>query len=159
MDYKTALSDNDIEYDEDCVIRLGFLVHDVARWRRTVIDEAFKPLSVTSSQAWLMAYLSRADGLTQSALAKQMNLGKVAVGGLIDRLEKSKMIERRADPTDRRMNNVHVTAKGRNVITSIRKITLLSNQGILEDISIDDVKKTSATLAKLNKNLRAMTKI
>lgn len=157
MDYKAALSDSDIDNDEDWMIRLGFLVHDVARLRRTVIDEAFKPLQVTRSQAWLMAYISRSDGLTQSALAEQMNLGKVAVGGLIDRLEKSKMIERRADPTDRRMNKVYVTAKGKDVITSIRRITLLSNKDILEDITTNDVKQMSITLDKLKNNLRSMT--
>ena len=57
--YREALSGKDVKQDSDWIIRLGFLVHDAARLRRVVIDEKFKPLEITRSQAWLMAYVSR----------------------------------------------------------------------------------------------------
>src|SRR5204862_397702 len=83
-------------------LRLGFLIHDVSRLRRSAFDRCLKPLNVTRSQWWVLAYLSREDGMTQSQLAEELDLGKVAVGGLIDRLEKSGLVRRDADATDRR---------------------------------------------------------
>ena len=61
-------------------LRLGFLVHDVSRLRRRVVDRALKPLGVTRSQWWVLAFLSRSDGMSQVALADELDLGKVALG-------------------------------------------------------------------------------
>jgi DNA-binding MarR family transcriptional regulator len=158
QDFNLALSDSDVSSDEDWIIRIGFLIHDCARLRRIVLDEKYKPLNITRSQAWLMAYLSRKEGLPQSALAEQMGLGKVALGGLIDRLESSKMIERRSDPSDRRINNIFLTPQGRTVIKQMRKLTLDANVDILKDISVDDVKACVLTLSKLKHNLQEMKK-
>ena len=69
----------------DWELRLGFLIHDVSRLRRSAFDRCLKPLNVTRSQWWVLACLSRDDGMTQSQLAEELDLGKVAVGGLIDR--------------------------------------------------------------------------
>ena len=68
--------------------RLGFLIHDVSRLRRTVVDKALRPLGVTRSQWWLLANLSRHEGggIVQTELSKVMDVGKVTLGGLIDRL-------------------------------------------------------------------------
>src|SRR2546428_12526826 len=84
----------------DWELRLGFLIHDVSRLRRSAFDRCLKPLNVTRSQWWVLAYLSREDGMTQSQLAEELDLGKVAVGGLIDRLEKAGLVRRDPDATD-----------------------------------------------------------
>ena len=44
----------------DWELRLGFLIHDVSRLRRSAFDRCLKPLNVTRSQWWVLAYLSRA---------------------------------------------------------------------------------------------------
>lgn len=154
--YDKALSDSNVMNDEDWIIRLGFLIHDTARLRRIVVDEVFKPLGITRSQAWLLAYLSRADGLPQSVLAEQMGLGKVALGGLIDRLESAGMIERRSHPSDRRINNIYLTDAGITVTKSMRKLTLDANKEILEGVTMDEVRQVVEILSKLKRNLNKM---
>lgn len=154
--YDAALS-NDVDVsDEDSKIRLGFLIHDAARLRRIVIDEIFKPLKVTRSQAWALAYLSRRDGLTQSDLADDMGLGKVTLSGLIDRLEDVSMVERRPDPTDRRTKRIFVTKEGRRVIKEMRALTLESNKSMLAGIEAHEVLQVLDVLGRLNKNLLDM---
>lgn len=93
--------------------RLGFLMHDVSRLRRSVFDEFMKPMAMTRSQWWILAHLSRHDGMIQSDLANVLDIGKAALGGLIDRLEVSKFIERRSDDTDRRVKRIYLTTKVR----------------------------------------------
>jgi MarR family transcriptional regulator, transcriptional regulator for hemolysin len=155
-EFSEALSDSDPSKDEDWKIRLGFLIHDCARLRRIVIDEIFRPLNVTRSQAWMLAYLSRTDGVPQSSLAEQMGLGKVALGGLVDRLEVSEMIERRADPNDRRVNKIFLTERGRQVVKDMRKLTLEANKDILKGISGKDLRTTVTNLKILKHNLKKM---
>ena len=154
--FSTALEQSMLKTDEDWQIRFGFLLHDCARLRRVVIDETFKPLNVTRSQAWLLAYLSLSDGSTQSALAEQMNLGKVAVGGLVDRLEASGMIERRAHPNDRRVNKIFLTDTGRKVVRDIRKLTLTANGDMLDGLSMKDLRAVVTLLDKFKQNLQKL---
>ena len=71
---------------EERPFRLGSLIHDVSRLRRTVVDKALRPLGVTRSQWWVLSSLSRShgEGMMQTELSKAMDVGKVTLGGLID---------------------------------------------------------------------------
>ena len=144
------------ESDEDWEIRLGFYIHDASRLRRIVYDTALKPLGVTRSQAWVIAYLSRQDGMPQSELAAQLDLGKVALGGLVDRLEATGLVERRADASDRRIKRIFLSNEGRKVVTRMRKIATATNAVILAGIPARDVKAAAQTLSAVKANLLKM---
>ncbi|MGE3771777.1 MAG: MarR family winged helix-turn-helix transcriptional regulator [Gammaproteobacteria bacterium] len=142
--------------DEDWAIRLGFYIHDASRLRRIVYDTALRPLGVTRSQAWVIAYLSRQDGMPQSDLAAQLDLGKVALGGLVDRLEATSLVERRPDAADRRIKRIFLTAEGRKVVTRMRKIAAATNAVILHGIPPAEVKAAAQTLRTVKANLLKM---
>jgi len=137
----------------DWELRLGFLIHDVSRLRRSAFDRCLKPLSVTRSQWWVLAYLSREDGMTQSQLAEELDLGKVAVGGLIDRLEKSGLVRREADATDRRVNRVFLEPKSKQLVTKMRKVSHRMNEQILAGLTDDRLEATAVTLDAMKRNL------
>jgi DNA-binding MarR family transcriptional regulator len=102
-------------------IRFGFLVHDVSRLRRVVIDRALKPLGITRSQWWVLAFLSRRDGMTQTALASDLDLTKVAIGGLLQRMEAAGIVVRRSDESDARIRRVFLTREGARLVGKIRR--------------------------------------
>lgn len=137
----------------DWELRLGFLIHDVSRLRRSAFDRCLKPLNVTRSQWWVLAYLSREDGMTQSQLAEELDLGKVAVGGLIDRLEKSGLVRREADAADRRVNRVFLEPKSKQLITKMRKVSHRMNGKILEGLPDDELEGAALTLDAMKRNL------
>ena len=137
----------------DWELRLGFLIHDVSRLRRSAFDRCLKPLSVTRSQWWVLAYLSREDGMTQSQLAEELDLGKVAVGGLIDRLEKSGLVRRDADPSDRRVNRVFLEPKSKQLIAKMRKVSHKMNGHILAGLNDAELERSATTLDAMKRNL------
>jgi len=137
----------------DWELRLGFLIHDASRLRRSAFDRCLKPLKVTRSQWWVLAYLSREDGMTQTQLAEELDLGKVAIGGLIDRLEKSGMLRREADATDRRVNRVFLEPKSKQLIARMRKVSHELNQRILSGMSDKQLETTAGTLDAMKRNL------
>jgi DNA-binding MarR family transcriptional regulator len=143
-------------YDLNWELRLGFLVHDVSRLRRSIVDRTLKPLGVTRSQWWVLAFLSRADGMSQVALAEELDLGKVALGGLIDRLEKTGFVSRRHDAADRRVKRVFLTKKSQTLINEIRSSVSVTERVILEDIEDADLKATVRALRKMKENLLKM---
>jgi len=103
-------------------IRLGFLIWDVSRLWRVVLDRTLKPLGVTRSQYSVIAFLSRRDGMTQTALAADLDMTKVAVGGLLERMEAVGLVERRADESDARVRRVFLTRKGTRMTQKIREL-------------------------------------
>lgn len=145
-----------MSHDLNWELRLGFLVHDVSRLRRNVVDRVLKPLGVTRSQWWVLAFLSRRDGMAQVALADDLDLGKVALGGLIDRLEASRLVERRPDKTDRRVKRVFLTGKGSGLIAKIRESVSEAERSILENIADDDLQATVRALRSMKANLLIM---
>jgi DNA-binding MarR family transcriptional regulator len=134
-------------------LRLGFLVHDVSRLRRSLIDRYLKPLNVTRSQWWVLAFLSRRDGMPQVALAEELDLGKVALGGLIDRLEANGIVERRADPVDRRVKRVFLTKSGSKLMKAIRASSAEAEDLILSGIEDSDLQATVTALRGMKANL------
>jgi len=139
----------------DWELRLGFLIHDVSRLRRSAFDRCLKPLNVTRSQWWVLAYLSRKDGMTQSELAEELDLGKVAVGGLIDRLEKSGLLRRDADASDRRVNRVFLEPKSKQLIAKMRKVSHGLNEQILDGLADAKLEAAVTTLDAMKRNLLA----
>jgi DNA-binding MarR family transcriptional regulator len=137
-------------------LRLGFLVHDVSRLRRRVVDRALKPLGVTRSQWWVLAFLSRSDGMSQVALADELDLGKVALGQLIDRLEKTGFVSRRADEEDRRIKRVFLTRRGQALIARIRESVTVTEKEILEKIDQADLRATGRALRAMKEKLLGM---
>ncbi len=133
--------------------RLGFLMHDVSRLRRIVFDEFMKPLGATRSQWWVLAYLSRHDGMIQSDLANVLDLGKAALGGLIDRLESAGFIERRPDGTDRRVKRVYLSAKGAHIVKEMRIRSHDASERILKGLDRTERLALAEMLTKVKENL------
>jgi DNA-binding MarR family transcriptional regulator len=93
--------------------------------------------------------------MTQSQLAEELDLGKVAVGGLIDRLEKAGLLRRDADASDRRVNRVFLEPKSKQLIAKMRKVSHKLNQQILEGLTEDSLESTAVTLDAMKRNLLA----
>lgn len=142
-----------MQKDLDSGLRFGFLIHDVSRLRRIVVDRALKPLGVTRSQWWVLAFLSRRDGMTQTALAADLDLTKVAVGGLLDRMEAAKLVERRSDPKDGRARRVYLTKAGQQLVVKIRTNVEEVELGILRQIPEKELDAASEVLMSLKNTL------
>ena len=132
---------------------LGTLIHDLARLRQKKMDFMLKPIKITPSQATLITLIAESSGNIQSYFAEKMGVGRAPIGELIDRLEKSQLIERKVDKNDRRIRKIYLTEKGEKIGQSIAKITEESNKNMLADLSFNDAEHTSRTIKKLINNL------
>jgi DNA-binding MarR family transcriptional regulator len=137
----------------DWELQLGFLIHDTSRLRRSAFDRFLRPLNITRSQWWVLAHLSRGDGLTQSDIAEQLDLGRVAIGGLIDRLEKNGLVRRVADPNDRRVNRIYLDARSKPLLSRMRHANHSFNARILEGLTDEQLVTTAEALETMKRNL------
>lgn len=138
--------------------RFGYLVHDVSRMRRTVMDQTVAPLGLTRSQWSILSTLSRSsnEGMMQADIARLMDVGKVTIGGLVGRLEAAGLVERRSDAKDKRAKKVYITALGYDTIRAMIDVAQVMNDEILIGISEEDRRITEDTLMKVKDNLKRM---
>jgi MarR family transcriptional regulator for hemolysin len=130
-------------------IRLGFLIHDVSRMRRSAYDQFMKPLDITRAQWWVLAHLSRHDGMMQTQLADVLEVGKASLGDVIESLEGGGWVSRRPDPTDKRAKRVYLTKPAQ---TLIKRMTVMENQfnsRVLADLSYDERSLLVMSLLKI----------
>jgi MarR family transcriptional regulator for hemolysin len=96
-----------------------FTISDVGRLLRTCADQKAGQLGQTRAQWAVLLKLERHEGLKQSDLAEQLDIQPITLTRLVDRLCENGLIERRADPNDRRAKRLHLTPAARPVLDRI----------------------------------------
>ena len=134
----------------------GLILHDVARLLSTEFDRRVREIGLTRSQWWVLTYLFRQDGITQTELAELMELQKASLGRLLDRLESKQWIRREADLVDRRANRIFLTEDVQPLIAEMRKRAATVRHDALSGISAADREQFIDTLLKVKSNLSAM---
>jgi len=105
---------------EDYESNFGFLIHDVARLMRTAHDRRMKPLGLTRSQWWVLNHLYFHQGISQTNLAKLLDIERATLGRLLDRLESKNWIGRRPDADDRRINRIYLSDEAGPTMQTMR---------------------------------------
>jgi DNA-binding MarR family transcriptional regulator len=91
----------------------------LARLVRTEADKRARAHGMTRAQWTILLSLERQPGLLQKELAELLEVEPITVARLVDRLEARGMVERRADPTDRRCWRLHLTDTSRPLMNEI----------------------------------------
>lgn len=94
--------------------RLIHLVLTAAQTLQTHLNRALKDSGslVTTAQSGILFLLMNHDGQSMTDLSRVFHLDNSTVTGLIDRMEKSGLVERRPHPRDRRKLLIHITPLG-----------------------------------------------
>jgi DNA-binding MarR family transcriptional regulator len=139
--------------------RLGYLIHDVSRMRKRVFDKHFKPEGITRSQWWVLANLSRyagTKGIMNTDLAELLDVAKVTLGGIIDRLESAGYVYRRINRQDRRAKQIFITEEGYAVIERMKSITEQLNRRVCSRLTQAQISATEHSLMLMKDTLREM---
>jgi MarR family transcriptional regulator for hemolysin len=154
-------------YDMDR--NLGFVISDLQRLITTAMDSELKVLGLTRSQLRIILHLSRQDGLTQVRIAEDLEMGKVAIGGLLDRLESKQLVQRKPHPTDRRATHIFLTPRAHTLYKPIvesgtyvmgKMLTGISNkdQNLLIDLLLTVKRNTQKLIASTTDTTLPMQK-
>lgn len=87
---------------------LLYSMHELSRLISTHADKHLSRQGLTHVQWWALMHIYEQEGLTQTALADLMQMGRASLGKLVERLEAKRWIERRADETDSRVKRVYL---------------------------------------------------
>jgi MarR family transcriptional regulator for hemolysin len=128
---------------------IAFQIIDVARLLRTYADQRAATFGMTRAQWAVLVRLERAEGLKQSELAEMLDVQPITLTRLVDRLCDNGLIERRADPTDRRAKRLYLTPAARPLIERLHAIGEVLMDDILagiDEAALDAMRKNFACM-------------
>lgn len=132
----------------------AFSLNDVARMLRTYADQKASQFGITRAQWVVLVRLDRFEGLKQSELAEMLDLQPITLTRLLDRLCESGLIERRADPNDRRAKRLYLTAAARPLIERLGELGEELMTTALAGVDREIVERMVVQLATVKENLR-----
>jgi len=132
---------------------LGYLVADLHRLFGRVFDRRVAHLDLTRAQWRALKSLARAEGVTQVELADQLDMEPIAVGRVIDRLQKAGFVERRADPADRRVWRLYLLPHSAQVTGEVEAVAHALRKDAMAGISAADLATTLSVLDRVRENL------
>jgi DNA-binding MarR family transcriptional regulator len=135
---------------------LGALLHDVAHLLRTTIDREVEPHNLTRAKWLALGVLSRKEGLTQTELANELELGVATVGRLVERLEARGFVERRLDPIDARVKRLFIRDSARPELDELEQVAVNVRKSALKGIKSAEQAEMVRLLKKMKQNLSTM---
>jgi DNA-binding MarR family transcriptional regulator len=136
---------------------LGFLLHDVARLLRKRFDQRARVLGLSRAQWSVLAHLSRNEGIRQTALADILEVEPITLARLLDRLEEARLVERRADPTDRRARLLYLRTAAHPLLDQMRVLGAETREEALAGMSAERRDALIETLIDMKRNLSSRT--
>ncbi len=106
-------------------------------------------LDLTGVQAMVLIFIGDDDKKTSGHLGERVHLTSATLTGIIDRLEKSGLVERKPSPTDRRATLICLTRKGSEIVVKLNKLFPEANREFLKEIGPDEEIIFRRTLEKL----------
>ena len=134
---------------------IAFTIMDVARMMKTYADQRARQYGMTRAQWAVLFRLDRSEGLKQSELAEILDLQPITLTRLLDRLAENGLIERRADPNDRRANRLFLTPAARPLLERLSDLGEDMMTTVLEGLDAKSMERLLRDLGLIKDNLRA----
>jgi len=148
----TSLSDSPVLTPLDA---LTFRLEDLPRQLRRIMDEALQDQGLSRTQWRLLAYVLRQEGLTQTELARHLEVERASAGVAIDALEKRGLIERAQHATDRRVWRIMPTAAARALLGGLREVIDEVYAQLFDGFSNGELAQLGQFFERMARNIKA----
>jgi DNA-binding MarR family transcriptional regulator len=95
---------------------VGFMLSSLGYATSRAFHRVLAPLELEPSQFAVLRGVGSGEGQSQQALAARLRISPSRVVAIVDDLESRGLLERRPHPSDRRVRNLHLTSRGRELL-------------------------------------------
>jgi MarR family transcriptional regulator for hemolysin len=134
----------------------GFLLKDLSERYVLRFEQRARAISLTLTQCKALVFLDRNEGLSQARLAELANVQPMAMVRILDHMEADGLLERRADPVDRRARRLYITAKAKPVLDQIWHLAELTREEVFTGVSQQERNNFMDVLERLHDNVCAL---
>ncbi|NHM06100.1 MarR family transcriptional regulator [Flavobacterium sp. CYK-4] len=107
---------------------------------------------ITVDQWLVIKVLMENPGISQLSLAEKAFKDNASITRIIELLVKSKYLDRKVNPKDRRTSILKVTPDGEEIINKVQGLVLQNRKVAQTGITIEELENLNITLKKIIKN-------
>jgi DNA-binding MarR family transcriptional regulator len=132
---------------------VGSLMGKIHRAMKRFMEGQMKNFDITPPQFEVLLTLWEKDGRALNELGKMLSRDGPTISGIIDRLEKKTLVQRRRDSADRRCIRVELTPKARGLRDEMTSRLQDSLSDIAGNFSALEMNQLENILEKMLKNI------
>ena len=132
---------------------LGSMLADTSRLLRRSFDVRARDIGVTRAQWQVLTTLLRHEGVNQGGLAELLDVDPITVCRMVDRLQDAMLVERRADPADRRSWRLFLTPRAHDLLAQLRPLADALIEEALAGIDLAERDRLRDLLDRVRENL------
>ena len=131
---------------QDCIF---FQLRTAGQVSRSFYSKKLEHLGLTADQAVVLNFLGEEDCILSRELGDKINKSSASMTGLLDRLEKLGLVERRGNDSDRRAILIALTKSGKKVAKEVYGVMVQSNEEFLDIVKPDEKEVFTRVLKRL----------
>ncbi|HEX4235131.1 MAG TPA: MarR family transcriptional regulator [Caldimonas sp.] len=139
----------------DRLQQFGFLLKDLSRRYVARFEAHAHEISLTLVQCKALVTLERNEGVSQARLAELTDVDPMTMVRILDHMEGEGLLERRADPDDRRARRLFLSDKAKPSLAEIWRVAEATRNETFAGISRVDRDAFMNVLEKLHANALA----
>jgi DNA-binding MarR family transcriptional regulator len=124
---------------------LAFMLARLGAHGAKQFAERLAVLNLTPSQARFLRGMGDASGLSQREVADKLGMYTSQLVAIVDEMESLGLVTREANAGDRRTYALHITPKGKEVLTKVVAVSRQHNEALFAALT-DDERTTLADL-------------
>jgi DNA-binding MarR family transcriptional regulator len=128
---------------------VAFLLASVGAQAAALFTERIAALDLTPPQTGLLRAVAASPGRSQQALAQMLGIAPSRLVGVVDELADRGLVERRRNPTDRRLYALHPTDAGRAMLGRIAEQGRAHDDALCAGLDADERATLRALLARI----------
>jgi DNA-binding MarR family transcriptional regulator len=126
-----------------------FLVRHAWLSMRAVVAEALTAHDLSVAQYASLMILDLQPGLSVADVARKVSSARQSANEMLAGLERADLIERRPHPTDRRVQQIYLTAAGRSRLNAARPTVLAVEERLSTGFTPQELAVVSAWLTRM----------
>lgn len=127
----------------------AFLLAQLGAHAASQFAERLGVLEFTPADAGILRLLLIEAGLSQQDLAEKLRIHPSRLVAILDNLEKRQLVERRANPDDRRLYSLYLTKDGEEALEKIGNVAREHQDALLSALNNDEQDELSALLLRI----------
>jgi MarR family transcriptional regulator, transcriptional regulator for hemolysin len=134
----------------------GFLLKDLSQRYVARFEQRASEISLTLMQCKVLVHLEKNEGASQARLAELTAIDPMMMVRILDRMEADKLLERRADPQDRRARQLYLTKKAEPLLSEVWRLADLTRSELFAGIGKAERDVFMQVLERLHANACAL---
>lgn len=128
---------------------IGFLISQLGYVISTRFRAILAPLGLEPRHFLVLRHVAHSEGLSQHALGSALRIPASRMVGLVDTLEQRGLVERRANPRDRRARALFLTEEGGRTLQEAFRIAMGHERAVTTGLTTSERDQLLALLRRL----------